>query len=472
MSYVVENGLLGLAGVSTNTASLDSLLNYVKNNRDFVSKLVVKWLDLDRGLSYLPGYEKGVSKGGVKKTKVGSTWYDLTKAYDVLKQSSNRSKPQYDTMRAAALATILKRDMAHVAHAATQVSSSYKNFSWNSLFGLAGAAFSSLSSSLIQSFVKFTAPFSPTQLKNIANSLLSVHSKAKKRPSGFFAGLGVYTKNNHSIHYYENPSYIQFSDTAIKNIYVSLREADMSFQLVMKPISDLIVACLGPINLLLLSTGKQFSAEDIKNIMQVPFPTAGIAIMLEPLSANFRITSDFWNKVNFVGRQILFASGVYGVLGTIVGILAAVGAAPTLGVSVAALGTIAGVLGGTAAAGGVIGGIMLALSENKQPPSKQDFRTSLTWGAKLTLKPEPTAAQIDKWYCDLLRSYGKPCAPAATVSTPAKTSTTTSRVSPTAALTSSQPLVFQTKKEGSLVWTLAIGVSAGLLYVWKARRAK
>ena len=115
MSYVVNSELQGLAGVSTSTSSLDSLLTYVKSNREFVSKLIVKWLDLDRGVSFLPGYEKGVAKGGSKKTKIGSKIFDLSKAYDTLKQSGNRNKAQYDTMRAAALATILKRDLAHVS---------------------------------------------------------------------------------------------------------------------------------------------------------------------------------------------------------------------------------------------------------------------------------------------------------------------------------------------------------------------
>lgn len=101
--------------------ALQPMLLIVKANRKFISRLIVQWVKDDRGVSYLPGYEKGRAHGGGFVTNVAGRAVNLQYAYNILRKASKESDPQYDNLRATALTVILVRDPVHVANSAAKL---------------------------------------------------------------------------------------------------------------------------------------------------------------------------------------------------------------------------------------------------------------------------------------------------------------------------------------------------------------
>lgn len=99
---------------------LSPLMPVVRAHREFISKLIVQWLDNSRGI--WPFQDKGVKEGGPKSIKVGNKTIDLSKAYNLFVNSpANRKNAKYDTLRAAALAAVLSKDFAHTTGSAVSI---------------------------------------------------------------------------------------------------------------------------------------------------------------------------------------------------------------------------------------------------------------------------------------------------------------------------------------------------------------
>lgn len=111
MSYV---SFEGLGASPAATEKVKSLYKFVQQNRSFVNKFIKAWLDQDRGVPLLPGYEKGVKKGGSKATKIGTKTYSLSDVYNTMDASK-------DAKRTAALMLLFRRDAVHCAKVAAMV---------------------------------------------------------------------------------------------------------------------------------------------------------------------------------------------------------------------------------------------------------------------------------------------------------------------------------------------------------------
>jgi hypothetical protein len=103
---------------------LGPLLAIVQQHRAFVSALLYEWMNSDRGIPGVLGGEAGM-KNTAKKPSASTVidnrrvWF--SPLYGALKFKSNWKNPRYDTARAAALATFLKRDFLHLTKSAAVV---------------------------------------------------------------------------------------------------------------------------------------------------------------------------------------------------------------------------------------------------------------------------------------------------------------------------------------------------------------
>lgn len=99
---------------------LGPLLKVVKAHRKFISAVLYNWMKDNRGIPALGGEIGMGSRGGKAHTTLNGKKISFSKLYSVLKLRSNWTNPKYDTARAAALATFLKRDFAHVTNSAAK----------------------------------------------------------------------------------------------------------------------------------------------------------------------------------------------------------------------------------------------------------------------------------------------------------------------------------------------------------------
>jgi len=118
MSYM---SLGAVSFSAAQSAALNRVLPMVRANRQFFSRLIVKWLDNNRGIPGVFGGEAGVKSGGKKGTTVNGKYVDLSNIYGAMRQTSKQKDARYDVQRAAALAVMAKRDMAHLAGSAVSV---------------------------------------------------------------------------------------------------------------------------------------------------------------------------------------------------------------------------------------------------------------------------------------------------------------------------------------------------------------
>lgn len=125
MSYVALGAVPNSVKIARD--KLGPLYPVVTAHRAFISKLIVQWLNQNRGFignlkdSHKGGAEMGVLKGGPKGTVVDGKRISMVPVYGALSKKANWNNPKYDTMRAAALAVILKRDLLHVMNSAAAV---------------------------------------------------------------------------------------------------------------------------------------------------------------------------------------------------------------------------------------------------------------------------------------------------------------------------------------------------------------
>lgn len=108
---------LSLGAVSVPSAqqkALNTVLPLVAANRQFFSRVIVKWLDNNRGMPGFLGGEAGVRNGGKRGTTLNGKFIDMTQTYGALKQSKNQKNARYDVQRAVALSVMAKRDFAHL----------------------------------------------------------------------------------------------------------------------------------------------------------------------------------------------------------------------------------------------------------------------------------------------------------------------------------------------------------------------
>lgn len=99
---------------------LGPLLKVVKAHRKFISAVLYNWMKDNRGIPAFGGEIGMGSRGGKAHTTLNGKKISFSKLYSVLKRRSNWNNPKYDTARAAALATFLKRDFVHVTNSAVK----------------------------------------------------------------------------------------------------------------------------------------------------------------------------------------------------------------------------------------------------------------------------------------------------------------------------------------------------------------
>ena len=486
MSYV-QLGALPLRTVSTSKSApastfvkpvvevkplnrLDPLFNFSKANRDFTSKLIVKWLDENRGIPgvEIPGLgvgEKGVKQGGVAQTVVKGKRISLKTAYNTLKASSNRNKAQYDTMRASTLAIILERDSVHVLNCAAQILIDGKTrFDWNALLGAAGLAISNMGTDLVGSFSAFTAPFSPDNFGKLVKETGSLAKMFEGFPT---MPLGAYNAQGVTISYYEDPRLLSFSDSNMKSFYEQLRDADLGWQKAMNDLNNFLSPFYG---LMTACTGGLVNFGALANASKLPLPTAPLAAILEITAGNKPIDRSFYDLMALMRQQMAAAAGIFGFVGTSCGAIAGILTASAVGLPVAAVLAPIAAVGGVAATAAGITAATLGSVKPGQVPTKQQFKDMVHISSAVLFRPAPSDAEIDKMYAKLLEvESGAPAPAPAPAPSPGVSKTPGRGLDVRVPTRTGQPIAPASKSEFPLLPVLAV---AGIGYLLVSRGKK
>lgn len=477
MSYVslgaIAKGSLTTSTSSTGTgfvkpvvavkplSKLQPLYTFVKANRDFSSKLIVKWLDENRGIPgvEIPGLgvgEKGVKNGGVAQTVVKGQRVSLATAYNTLKVSTNQNKAQYDTLRATALSVILERDFTHVLNCAAAILIDGKTrFDWNGLFAASGQAFSALGTSAIDTFTSFTSPFSPSNFQAFAKNTAELAKVFERVPA---TPLGAFTAQGTTISYYEDPRLLSFSDRNLKSFYEGLRDADLNWQ---KTMGDFNNFCKPFYGFLTALTGNTVNFGALANAARLPLPTAPLAAILEITAGNKTIDRSFYDLMALQQQQMTAMTGAFAFVGTVCGATAGILAATGVGLPVAAgLGSVAAIAAPAATAAG-IASATLGFIKPGQVPTRAQFGDLVKTSSLVLLRSPPSEAEIDKMYAKLLEVESGVPAPSSPSAPPnSKASTGPVRI-PSRSFT---PLV-PTKKQEEAFPVLPLLAAAGIGYL-------
>ena len=403
----------GLAGKKAlDLTSVNPLLSFVQANRAFTSRLIVDWLDNNRGMcpfgKCVPGAELGVKQKGRKGTTLDKKYVDLSRAYDTLKQKKNENDKAYDTMRVATLGILLKRDLLHLFSrvpfvlAKGDFARNLANFKFDPLLKAFEGALRQLGEQTMRGLSQMTVP--PKELQDFLNNVMSFVQKATNLPKRSVPGLGAFTSDGFTVEYYENPNLLKFQDPNLKATYEVLRNADHGFQKIMKMLGDAIAEVVKAVRSLI--PGIEITPEQVRRAFKIPLPTAGVAMLLEVAAGGKMLDRTMFDLLDILGQQAEFMLGVFGIMSGLAGTVSAFCWAfswlgvPAIGAAVFTPITSVGTVGVLVT--GPLSILFKAIAKTQKTPTRKQFKDMIDLSCRLSFAKMKTDAEINKMYAELL----------------------------------------------------------------------